>query len=63
MFLFIEIQFDYKSKYIAQVICNKKIPLPKQKLITKMVNHNNQMVVILKICFHKLIFFLSVDGA
>ncbi len=26
-FKFIEIQFDYKFKYIAQVIYNKKFPL------------------------------------
>jgi hypothetical protein len=58
---FTEIQFEYKSKYIAQAICNKTFPLPKQKLITNMMNHNNQMVVIEKICFHKLIFFLFVE--
>jgi hypothetical protein len=42
-FIFIEIQFDYKSKYITQFIYNKKIPLLKQKVITKMMNHNNQI--------------------
>jgi hypothetical protein len=43
MFL-IEIKFNYKSKYIAQAIYNKKFPLPKQKVITKMMNHNNQIL-------------------
>jgi hypothetical protein len=28
-YFFIEIQFDYKSKQIAQAIHNKKNPLPK----------------------------------
>jgi hypothetical protein len=41
MFL-IEIQFNYKSKYIVQTIYNKKFPLLKEKVITKMMNHNNQ---------------------
>jgi hypothetical protein len=29
IYFFIEIQFDYKSKHIAQDIYNKKNPLPK----------------------------------
>jgi hypothetical protein len=45
MFIFIKLQFDYKFKYISQAIYNKKIPLLKQKVILKMMNHNNQIFV------------------
>ncbi len=34
-------KFNYKSKYVASIIYNKKIPLPKQKVITKIMNHIN----------------------
>jgi hypothetical protein len=34
---------DHKSKYIAQANYNKKIPLFKQKVITRMMNHNNKI--------------------
>jgi len=56
MFL-IEIKFNYKSKYIAQAIYNKSFPLPKQKVITKMMNHNNQILSFRTLCFYKLMFF------
>jgi hypothetical protein len=44
-FVINEIQFDYKFKYISQVIYNKNLHLPKQKVITNMMNHNNQNIV------------------
>jgi len=56
--LIIEIQFDYKSKYIAQIIYNKKFPLPTQKVITKMMNHNNQILSSKTLWLYKLIFSL-----
>jgi len=55
MFL-IEIQFNHKSKYIAQAIYNKKIPFLKQNVITKMMNHNNQILSFKTLCFYKLMF-------
>jgi hypothetical protein len=45
MFNFIKLQFDYKFKYIAQAIYNKKNSLPEQKVIIKTMNHNNQIFV------------------
>jgi hypothetical protein len=60
-FLIIEIQFDYESKYIAQVIYNKKIHLSKQKVITKMMNHNSQILSSKTLHFCKLIFFISIE--
>ncbi len=58
MFL-IEIQFNYKSKYIVQTIYNKKFPLLKEKVITKMMNHNNQFKTL---CVYKLMFsFIFVE--
>jgi hypothetical protein len=61
MFL-IEIKFNYKFKYIAQAIYNKTFPLPKQKVITKMMNHNNQILWFKTLCFYKLMFsFIFVE--
>jgi hypothetical protein len=42
--VFIEIQIDYKCKHTTQTIYNKKIPLSKQEVITKIMNHNNQIL-------------------
>jgi hypothetical protein len=53
-FFFIEY---YKSKYIAQVIYNQIFPLPKQKAITKMMNHNHQILSSKTLCFYKLMFY------
>jgi hypothetical protein len=50
----IEIQFNYKSKCIAQAIYNKKNLFLKQKVITKMMNHNNQILSFKTLCFYKL---------
>jgi hypothetical protein len=47
---YIEIQFDYKSKYTTQVIYNKKFPLPKQRTTTIKYCH-------LKNYFPKIKFF------
>jgi hypothetical protein len=52
----VEIQFDYKSKYIAKIIYIKKIPLLKQKAITKIMNHNNQMSSFKTLYFDKFMF-------
>jgi len=41
---FIEIKFDYKVKYIVQITYNKEINVLKQKVITRMMNHNNQIL-------------------
>jgi hypothetical protein len=53
----IEIKFDYKSKYIFYVIYNKSFPLPKQKVITKVMNHNNQILSSTTLSFYNLVFF------
>ncbi len=55
---FIEIKFDYKYKYIAQILCNIKKFLLKQKVITKMMNHNNEILSSKTLCFYTLIFIL-----
>jgi len=47
----------YKSKYIAQVIYNQSFLLLKQKAITKMMNHNNQILSSKTLCFYKLMFY------
>jgi hypothetical protein len=52
--IYIEIQFDYKYKYIAQVIYNKKFPLSKQKFITNTMNHKNQILSF------KILFFINL---
>jgi len=41
---FIEIKFDNKFKYIVQITYNKVINVLKQKVITRMMNHNNKIL-------------------
>ncbi len=61
-FLKIEIQFYYKSKYMAQVIYNKSFPPLKQKVITKIMNYNNQILSFKTLCLYKLMFsFIFVE--
>jgi hypothetical protein len=43
-FFVIETQFDYKFKYFVQNIYNKEFHVLKQKVITRMMNHNNQIL-------------------
>jgi len=60
IFLKIEIQFDYK--YMAQVIYNKSFLPLKQKVITKIMNHNNQILSFKTLCLYKLMFsFVFVE--
>jgi len=61
MFLSIQILFDYKSKYNAKLL---DFPLSIQRVITKMMNHNNQILLfkILRLYFHFVrLFFLMVE--
>jgi hypothetical protein len=53
---FIEIKLDYKCKYIAQTIYNKKFSLFKQEFITKIMKHNNQ-IFSSNSYFYILVFF------
>ncbi len=47
---------------MAQVNYNKKFPLLKQKVITKTMNHNNQIVLSKTLCLYKLtISFIFVE--
>ncbi len=41
---------------MAQVIYNKSFPLLKQKVITKIMNHNNQILSFKTLCLYKLMF-------
>jgi hypothetical protein len=47
---------------MAQVIYNKKKSLLKQKVITKIMNHNNQILSSKTLCLYKLMFsFIFVE--
>jgi hypothetical protein len=54
----IEKKFDYKSKYIAYINYNKSFFLPTQKVITKIMNYNNQILSSITLFFCEMVFYL-----
>jgi hypothetical protein len=45
---------------LPKLFYNKKIPLSKQKFITKMMNHNNQILSFKTLYFYKLFLKFSI---
>jgi hypothetical protein len=58
--VFIEIKIDYKCKYIAQNVYNKKNLLSKKEVIIKIMNHNNK-ILYSRPYFYILMFFFFVE--